>query len=54
LHTHTSRDFALYKEGTLLRQIERRMAMAGLATPVFISISSGMSLMKPIASRRMC
>src|SRR5579872_2303680 len=31
LHTHTSRDFALYKEGTLLRQIERRMAMAGIS-----------------------
>src|ERR1700730_8607300 len=26
LRAHTSHDFALYKEGTLLRQIERRMA----------------------------
>ena len=28
LRAHTSRDFALYKEGTLLRQIQRRMNMA--------------------------
>jgi two-component system CheB/CheR fusion protein len=30
LRTHTAHDFALYKEGTLLRQIERRMAMASI------------------------
>jgi len=30
LRAHTARDFALYKEGTLLRQIERRMAMASI------------------------
>src|ERR1700730_2096062 len=30
LRAHTSHDFALYKEGTLLRQIERRMAMASI------------------------
>src|SRR6267143_3276871 len=30
LRAHTSHDFALYKEGTLLRQIERRMAMSSI------------------------
>src|SRR3984893_18037272 len=30
LRAHTKHDFALYKEGTLLRQIERRMAMASI------------------------
>src|SRR5271156_2071430 len=30
LRTMTSHDFALYKSGTLLRRIERRMALAGL------------------------
>jgi two-component system, chemotaxis family, CheB/CheR fusion protein len=30
LRTHTSLDFALYKEGTLLRQIQRRMASASI------------------------
>ena len=30
LRSHESRDFALYKEGTLLRQIQRRMAMASI------------------------
>ncbi len=30
LRAHTSHDFALYKEGTLRRQIERRMAMASI------------------------
>jgi two-component system CheB/CheR fusion protein len=30
LRTHTAHDFALYKEGTLLRQIQRRMAMAAI------------------------
>jgi two-component system CheB/CheR fusion protein len=30
LRAHTAHDFALYKEGTLLRQIERRMAMASI------------------------
>jgi hypothetical protein len=30
LRAHTARDFALYKEGTVLRQIERRMAMASI------------------------
>ena len=30
LRTHTAHDFALYKEGTLLRQIQRRMAMASI------------------------
>lgn len=31
LRTRTAHDFALYKPGTLLRRIERRMAMAGIA-----------------------
>src|SRR6202011_5320607 len=30
LHAHTAHNFALYKEGTVLRQIERRMAMASI------------------------
>jgi two-component system CheB/CheR fusion protein len=30
LRTHTAHDFALYKEGTLQRQIKRRMAMASI------------------------
>jgi two-component system, chemotaxis family, CheB/CheR fusion protein len=30
LRAHTAHDFALYKEGTLLRQIQRRMAMASI------------------------
>ncbi|HEV2335480.1 MAG TPA: chemotaxis protein CheB, partial [Stellaceae bacterium] len=30
LRAHSARDFALYKEGTLLRQIQRRMAMASI------------------------
>ena len=30
LRTHTAHDFTLYKEGTLLRQIERRMALASV------------------------
>jgi two-component system CheB/CheR fusion protein len=30
LRAHTAHDFALYKEGTVLRQIERRMAMASI------------------------
>ncbi len=30
LRAHTAHDFALYKEGTLLRQIQRRMAMAAV------------------------
>ena len=30
LRAHSAHDFALYKEGTLLRQIERRMAMASI------------------------
>ena len=30
LRAHTSRDFALYKQGTLLRQIQRRMNMASI------------------------
>jgi len=30
LRLHSAHDFALYKEGTLLRQIERRMAMASI------------------------
>jgi len=30
LRTHTAHDFALYKEATLLRQIQRRMAMASI------------------------
>src|SRR5579863_5416756 len=30
LRTHTAHDFALYKEGTLLRQIERRMALSSI------------------------
>jgi two-component system, chemotaxis family, CheB/CheR fusion protein len=30
LRTHTAHDFTLYKEGTLLRQIERRMALASI------------------------
>src|SRR5246127_2872252 len=30
LRTKTSHDFALYKSGTLLRRIERRMALAGV------------------------
>ena len=30
LRTHTSYDFTLYKEGTLLRQIQRRMATASI------------------------
>jgi len=30
LREHSARDFALYKEGTLLRQIQRRMAMASI------------------------
>jgi two-component system CheB/CheR fusion protein len=30
LRAHTAHDFALYKEGTLLRQIRRRMAMASI------------------------
>jgi two-component system CheB/CheR fusion protein len=33
LRAHTSHDFALYKEGTLLRQIERRMAMVSIKDP---------------------
>ena len=31
LRTKTSHDFSLYKPGTLLRRIERRMALAGVA-----------------------
>src|SRR5579863_6824187 len=30
LRTHTAHDFSLYKEGTLLRQIERRMALSSI------------------------
>jgi two-component system CheB/CheR fusion protein len=30
LRAHSARDFALYKEGTLLRQIQRRMVMASI------------------------
>ena len=30
LRAHTAHDFALYKEGTVLRQIQRRMAMASI------------------------
>ena len=30
LRAHTAHDFALYKEGTLLRQIQRRMALASI------------------------
>jgi two-component system CheB/CheR fusion protein len=30
LRAHTAHDFTLYKEGTLLRQIERRMALAAI------------------------
>ena len=32
LATRTTQDFSLYKQGTLRRRIERRMAMAGLAS----------------------
>ena len=37
LRKNTSHDFSLYKEGTLRRRIERRMAMAGIARAAAIS-----------------
>ena len=39
LRTRTTHDFALYKQGTLRRRIERRMAMAAIDPDAWIAIS---------------
>ncbi len=48
LRTHTAHDFALYKEGTLLRQIERRMAMASIRRPRSLCRARSVTILEEI------
>ena len=50
LRTKTAHDFTLYKQGTLQRRIERRMAMAAIETDDMDAVSRAAAQRRPASS----